>query len=534
MGVKTSMLPWNHEGLLVVSRRDGETAAVKLICDQSEGEGGEYGLHRWEQQEDDGSVFYDEVLFLDVQDPGYELGGAVTVQRVLDAFLDPGNGTVLIALGLSGVEDTFLATGEGGAFDQEGDIEGSSKCVNERFWGLPLSIEVHELRTQQRQQWPRSESEAYGPQRKPDRRLNRRTIEGARYYLEEGDYKHEAANTVVLSDGTNIHWYLWPADTERRMIHSYARRHGYVAALYGDELYHLTDHAFTYRRFGIIHRDVRKRLTLIIEPPGEGPGRAGVYPHGSRSSLLWSGAQELPWDRWSKEFIEDLPDEIRRALLTAGSSDAQDPESGAWMEQILSKFQARFRRIRFVPKSGGNRRADLSDSSGGGGGGGGAGPRHARRGRRRDKSGEEVEERTAKEGLPLFRWVSEAEIGEAGRAAVFVPHSAGDGGAAVVLINREFPAFSEVFSHWMSEYPAHMEQEVQTTIERVYGTELAAKVAHAQELRGHKEWTSDEVDRLLSPESLTFGALGLFACDQVISTQLGGRLGKKSSKRSTA
>ena len=548
MGAKTSMLPWNHAGLIVASRQGGSTAAVMLTYDPSIGEHGEYGLTRWEVEDDEGSVTYDEVLNLDIQEDDFVLVPGTTARDVMDAFLNPDHGTVMIACGMTGKENTFLATGEGGHSDAEGDIKGISKYINERLYDLPADIEVHELRTDKANEWPRSAADAYGPQQQPiDRRINRRTLRGARYYLQEAEYKHPASGTEVMSDGTQVHWSLWGEKDDRKYIHSYARRLGYIAVLYDGELYHLTDHAFAYRRFGIVKPEVRRRLTLILEPPVENrlTGAQGVYPHAARSSLLWSGAKELPLDTWGQEFVEEhLPEAIRDAIMKAGSSDEQDPDAGEWLNQIAAKFRARFRRVRIVFKKGGSKKANFGEGSGPIGGGGkgsgggstgtgtGGGGSGRPRARKPSAQGEEGEEHSVKEGLPTFRWVTEDELGEPGRAAVFLESSASAGGGAEVLLNREFPAFVELFQYWTAVYPPHYEQDVLRAVELVYGTELAAKVAHAHELKGDKNWNAEQFKLMLSPEALTLAALGLYSCDQVINTMLGAKLGKKGAKAS--
>lgn len=548
MGAKTSMLPWNHAGMIVASRQNGHTWAVRLELDPSMGIHGEYGLHRWEVQDEDGLIVYEEVLDLDVQDDEFPLGPGVTVGGIRQAFIDDDHGTVVIALGMTGGENTFLSTGEGGVLNTEGDIKGVSKYINERFWDLPVDVEVHELRTQKSVDWPRSASEAYGPQGVPDRRVNVRRVRGARYWLEEGDYLHPDSGVLETSDGTRIHWYLWHAKQERKMIHSYARRHGYLAVLYEGELYHLGDHPFAYRRFGIVGPDVRQRLTLIIQPPREDREQAvvGAYPHAARSSLYWSGAHELPYDTWATEFIDNLPEPIRKAIVVSGSSEEQDPESGEWLEQISAKFRSRFRRLRLVVRAGGKARAvpntpggspagpiarSHKHEPGGGGSGGSDGP--IARARSRSKDGIEAEERVVKEGLPPFRWTTADEVGAPGRAAVWVARSARTG-RPEILINREFPAFVEIFQYWLSEYPPHYENDVKKVVEIVYGTELSSKVGHAHELQGQKEWTKDDFSELISPESLTLAVMGLYSCHQVISTMLGGRLGRGSSKKKGA
>jgi hypothetical protein len=102
------------------------------------------------------------------------------------------------------------------------------------------------------------------------------------------------------------------------------------------------------------------------------------------------------------------------------------------------------------------------------------------------------------------------------------------------MLNREFPAFQELLQFWTAEYPPQMEDDVRRTIEKVYGTELAAKIAHAFELNGDKSWPSDAFEALFTSEALTLAALGLYSCDHVISTMLGGKLGKMAGKKAGA
>ncbi len=162
--------------------------------------------------------------------------------------------------------------------------------------------------------------------------------------------------------------------------------------------------------------------------------------------------------------------------------------------------------MRIVFKRGGTKKAQFGEGGGGstgtgsnGGAGGGAGTGSGGgtggrpRARKPNNTGAQGEEQSVKEGLPQYRWVTEDEIGELGRAAVFLENAAGkDGPTAEVLLNREFPAFTELFQYWTAEYPPHYENQVIEVVERVYGTELAAKVAHAHELQGDKNWNSDD------------------------------------------
>src|SRR5439155_5555495 len=92
------------------------------------------------------------------------------------------HGTVVICLGNSGNEDTFLGK------DGEGDIKGLSAYLNKRIWDFPDGVElfVQELRSQKRSDWPKSLAEASSSMAPPsgqlDTRWNRRRILGARHY----------------------------------------------------------------------------------------------------------------------------------------------------------------------------------------------------------------------------------------------------------------------------------------------------------------------------------------------------------------
>jgi hypothetical protein len=66
-------------------------------------------------------------------------------------------------------------------------------------------------------------------------------------------------------------------------------------------------------------------------------------------------------DLGGEEFVDDLPDPIREAIVKAGSTDQQDPESGEWLNGIAAKFRARFRRVRLVFKPGAKKKGTFGE-----------------------------------------------------------------------------------------------------------------------------------------------------------------------------
>jgi hypothetical protein len=53
IGAKTTLLPWNHLGVIVVSWKNGEANMIRIRRDDATGE---YGLHEYEAEEEDGAV----------------------------------------------------------------------------------------------------------------------------------------------------------------------------------------------------------------------------------------------------------------------------------------------------------------------------------------------------------------------------------------------------------------------------------------------------------------------------------------------
>lgn len=237
VGAKTSLLPWNHRGVVVLSWTESNPAGA-MVWLMRDALSGEYGAMKFETA--DGS--YEEVI---VPSPEWA--------RVRPEWLET-NGTIVVCLGNAGAEDTFL--GKTGT----GDIKGISGYLNKRLWTIPegVALYVQELRSEKRPEWPRSLVEATGPAGKPDRRWNRRQIRGAAHSVESVESEKGTLldkGTVQISDGTEIDWFLW--DGERPAVHSYAHKNGYIAALYRNELYDTQHHPAHYRSFGITQGAVR-------------------------------------------------------------------------------------------------------------------------------------------------------------------------------------------------------------------------------------------------------------------------------------
>jgi hypothetical protein len=199
IGAKSSLLPWNHYGIVVVSWVDGDPAMIWLTADP---DGGEYGLRQFYVEDDEGNAVVED-LITPFDDPTH---GCDWSEIKPDWITD--HGTVIVLLGNEPTQHTVL----GDPARDESDIKGISTYLNRRLWEIPTgaTVTVDELRSSDPKSWPESEDMAHRSGG-PDRRTNRRTIEGAKYYIEypvasftKG--KLAASDMMTLTDGTVIEW----------------------------------------------------------------------------------------------------------------------------------------------------------------------------------------------------------------------------------------------------------------------------------------------------------------------------------------
>lgn len=550
VGAKTSLLPWNHAGVVVMSWTIDEPSG-SMVWLMHDAHTGQYGARK----------FKTEGGFHETVDIPPEWAS------IKPAWLR--NGTVVVALGMTGKEDTFL--GKGG----KGDTKDISKYLNKRMWDMPPGVEVfvQELRYREKRNWPRSQNEACSsPTPAPgskdvDRRWNRRRARGAAYFVTTVSGKSAEAmgqlgaqGSFLLADGSEVVWYLW--DGVRPGIHAHAYEMGFIAAMYKGELYDVQQHPSQYRTFGVTQRKVRENLTVIIKPPAAGEGAYGVYPDTARNTLKLMGAKRsgdsLPWAEWGHEFAEAMPDEIRDALHKAGPDNSFGTVMDErWRDRLIDRFGSRWRSLRLLITAGGEKKAKPSPGLG-------TPPPPERDGENEPEAVEsddgEVETREPHErnedgalgthvlfgvptrrgsteaslvarkgGIPEWLWTDGSEIDE-GCAAAWVP-TAPEHPNGIVLMNRTFPTFIEVKRYWREQYPDHLSEEVERAVENVYGEAMVARIAHSEELVHAKTWGHERVEReLRSPVSLTMASLGLVSEDQVISSRLGGLAGARRKK----
>jgi len=534
VGFKATALPWNKHGIVVISWVDGEASMIWIQHDPITGE---YGLRVEEVEDENGDISLEAVYEPYVDDEHGCNWAAVKPDWIHD------HGTAIVLLGNSSTEDTVL----GDPSRPESDIKGISAYMNRRLWTIPPKVDVFvdELRTQDRGDWPRKDTEAHGAHKGgADRRTNTRRIEGAKYYIEYPATGFKGgrlarSGTVQLAGGVAVDWFLW--DGARPAVQSYAAISGYIAAVYADELYDITSHRSVYRSFGVSEQSVRERLWLVICPPIlRDDGQPGVYPRTDRNSLLLRGGSNpggpLPIAEWATEFAGLLPDPILEAIRSARSGEAGTIDDLGWLARLAERFGARWRILKRRVHPGGDTTVDPTQS--------GAVPSKRRIRRKKHRNGRHngnggtagglaigttpgaMPAKIAKVagGIPRYRLVRATELGP-GMLAAWHPNDPVFPEGAV-LVNMEHPVLEAQVLYWQGQFPDVYADQVRQDVLDTYGEVAVSKVAHSEHLKAILPAKTIE-DELRSEGALTMALLGLIAEEALIAPRLGGKYGKK-------
>jgi hypothetical protein len=343
----------------------------------------------------------------------------------------------------------------------------------------------------------------------------------------------------------NAHWYLWQG--KRPAIHSYAKKTGYIAVRYKDELFELSSHKAHFRWFGVADLKIQQNLTIILEPALFDPQIAmwGIYPDQSRNRLIFIGNGEkgvsLPLPDWGYEFSENMPEEIREAIRKARGEGPNSLEDEEYRKRLQDKFGNRWLTKQLVQAREGEQ--DLRNAT----------PsnesvetterdrdrereRTSRKKRKRarrvqiirlraveDGDGEGVERQVAVD-VPKFKYVGKEEFDVEWHLASWVPV---DPEGPTVLMNRESPILLEAIKYHQEQYPDIYAQEVEDIVKTTYGEVAVCKIAHSQKLIAHV--VEEDLDTTYRNDAaLTIALLGLLAEESLIAQRLG-KLGRKKT-----
>jgi hypothetical protein len=528
VGAKVASLPWNAEGVVVISYRDGKPAMIQIELDP---DSADYELVEFQSEKGTTCV---------INPAEVDWGTGVDWAEIVPVWART-HGTTIVLLGSEEARDTILGNPKAG----ENAIKGLSVYLNSRFWDLTqLEVIVVELRNERKTSWPT------GPDDRDDaRRPNNRRIMGAKYYVADingKDGKLAATGVIALDQGrVNANWWLW--EGERPAVHSYAKKPGYVAVKYKDELLEQSNHKAHFRWFGVADAKVQQNLFIVLEPQlfDSQVGMWGVHPDQSRNRLIFTGNGDkgaaIPLADWGNEFSENMPDEIREAILKARGEGPNTLTDEEYRKRLQDKFGSRWTTMQLVQKQQRsddeaidatimNEQAEVVERTPNPN----PHPNPSPRKRKRRKhvihlralaggNGQGVEREVAVD-VPRFTYVSKDEFENPWHLASWVPT---DPQGPTVLMNRDCPILLEAIKYHQQQYPDVYAQEVEDIVRMTYGEVAVCKIAHSQKLAKHvNEQDLDETYR--SEAALTIALMGLLAEESLIGQRLG-KLGRKKT-----
>jgi len=527
VGAKIAALPWNPEGVVVVSYQLGVASMIQIVL---EPETGDYELVEFETTSGKGCVI--DPASIDWAQVGEVDWGALRPDWVRE------HGTIVVLLGSEEQPDTVLGNPQAG----EQAIKGLSVYLNSRFWDLSQTeVRVVELRSEKKNQWPTSPSD-----RDDNRRPNNRRIMGARHFLTEVKATNGQFGTkgelLLDDDRVTAEWYLW--NGERPHVDSYARKGGYIAVTYNDELFEIRAGKVEFRWFGVVESKVQHNLTIVLKPPhySSSNGRWGVHPDQSRNRLIFTGdgqkGEAIPLADWGLEFADDMPDEIREAIRAARGDSAGSIEDEEYRKRLQDKFGSRWTVKTLVSVA--SKTLKSRDATETEGVVEVLGEPHPHRPRSRHKRRKTFKvllpkslaggdssgvEREVPVDVPRFRYGPKENFEQEWHLAAWMPN---DPAGPTVLLNQDAPVLEEVVKYHQDQYPDIYAEEVAQTVRQVFGEVAACKIAHSQKL------TKNVAEEVLDSEyrnekALTVALMGLLAEESLIAQRLG-KFGRKREK----
>jgi hypothetical protein len=515
VGAKIASLPWNPEGVVVISYKNRRAAMIWIVLDP---DSGEYELIEFDVNGQKTCAPMPSVI------------AGIDWNAARPAWLRE-HGTVVVLMGSERQPDTVLGNPDAA----ESDIKGLSLYLNSRFWDLSrCDVRVAELRSERKSLWPQKAGE-----RNDSRRPNNRKILGACYFLTEfkaarGKLKN-SGTLPIDGDRVSADWYLW--EGERPAIHSYAKKAGYIGIFYKGELFQVTSNKAHFRWFGISESAVQQNLTLIIQPQLYEPSQRpwGIYPDQSRNRLLFTGSGDkgtgIPLSEWGMKFAENMPAPILEAIRRARRGIAGYLDDENYRKRLQDKFGSRWKMKVLVQ--------DCRDSHETGTGKlteesrkiyersnyQGTGSLHKRRKAARIvqlrfqavPGGEDlVLEAETPVDVPRFRMAHSDEFDQPWHFAAWLPN---DPEGPTVIINIDSPILEEVITYHQKEYPDIYAEEVAKIVCRVFGEVAACKIAHSQKLT--RLITEEEINRdYRNEQALTLALMGLIAEESLIGQRL--------------
>jgi hypothetical protein len=544
IGAKVTLLPWNREGLVVVSYQEGVASMIRLAYDD---DANEYGAYVWVTENEYGDP--EQSVVISPEDFGIPEWGVVDFGAIWkqvpfwhDRTVAPEHGTIVLLIGNTPLEDTILGDPDR---PEERPVHFPAAYLNTRIWDVPdeMTITVDVPVSPEKTKWPRQEPDSIDLIGRSG--VTRRPVQGTYHYIHNVGGKVVASSAtegeepVDLGNNVDAQWYLREVDGRPN---PYGPRDGMVAVIYENELYDISHEQWRFRQFGIPWKEVQRDCYIILEPPASNDEEHhGVYPLGGRDALNLYGGKPLPFGEWGIEFAQHLPAAIQQRLQEVRPSEEIDR---SWKDRFAERYLQRWRQLRFRLNPGGEQRttpahrSPLIDVDGGR-----KDPAQTPRPKRprnvqtqlrsesttadqptRGRPARQVEMAAA---IPDWVPAKAEDMDEPYYVAAYdATRENTDGSRGAVLLNVEHDAVVQFVEEFQASYPPQVAERVEEECWSVLGQSLVAKVVHAQSLSAHVP--REEVEqKFLSPMALTTAALGMVFESEGLKTRIGGALGVK-------
>lgn len=545
IGAKVTLLPWNREGLVVISYKDSVASMIRLAYDADTAE---YGAFVWIIDNEYGDPERSAVISPEefgIPEWGIVDFGAIWKQVPTWAQRNepPEHGTIVLLVGNAPLEDTILGDPER---PEESAVHFPARYLNTRIWNVDedMTITVDVPVSPDRNNWPRRQPDSIDLIGQSG--ITRRPVRGAYHYIHNvggkvvASSETEGEEAVQLPHHVEADWYLREVDGRPN---PYGPRDGMVAVLYDGELYDISHEQWRFRQFGIPWKEVQRDTYIIIVPPhSDGREQHGVYPLGGRDALNVYGGKPLPFGDWGMTFAQSLPAPIRRRIEEVRPNT--DDIDRAWKDRFAERYLNRWRQLRYRIHLQGDHRTNPSQRSPvielDATRTGNTGPKRPHRPRNTetrlldeqttaDRAGRGERARKVQMAAAIPDWVSARadDMDEPYYIAAYDPTKENsDGSRGAVLLNIEHDAVVQFVEEFQAAYPPQVADQIAEQCWNVLGQSLVAKVVHAQALSAHV--TREEVEReFLSPKALTTAALGMVFESEGLNTRIGGVLGVK-------
>lgn len=555
-GFKSSVLPWNPYGVVVISYTVNTPDGAMLWIERDSQSN--YRLREWEVEDEFGDLGVADVT-APMQDDDHGCNWALIRPDWLTT------GTIMVLLGDGPRANTVDGDPDPARAES---AKGLLRYLNSRLLDVPVRangspvdttvvvLENVKARTTDRRaskdrmiELPSGETLA----------IHQRKVRGTRQFIPASAVTGEPV--VVDEHGTTVQWFYVPEPAPAvDGSADYISQKPIVVVDYQGEAYHADTSVHRYRQFGITD-EIRSRTWLVIKPPvysDQRPTKWGVLTQASRNMLIARGGSELPWEAWGDAFYAAFPTELADARDAAREQSTfdSDPNTAKKLARILDRLNPRFKASRVVSSAFGTIAGFESTSAAGrrgkrvvtrrgrgtpGGGRGGEGGEVITPGADGPLLGTE---KTVRGGYPTFDWKRFDEESQ-GYLADYNPKDSreGDDGqrsSGVVYLNVKHPVFVEEFNYWASEvWPKADPGEVQKLVKTIYGQEAVAHVVHAQRLNGSVVGRDGEgkvvrlgpteIEELTGKPALSAALLGLVNVEQRILTQGGGLFGSRAT-----